>query len=109
MQLGHILKRMKIVQVGMAMAALVFVMGPAVEHTPAVGPERCPNGALCLFDEADYGGDFVCIHPYKESVRRVKLRKIDLCGPNSPTKFSKRMSSWVKQHSNRPAQFGSMP
>ena len=37
MQLSHILKRMKIVQVGMAMAALVFVMGPAVEHTRPQG------------------------------------------------------------------------
>jgi hypothetical protein len=50
MQLSHILKRMKIVQVGMAMAALVFVMGPAVGHTQAAGPERCPDGSLCLFD-----------------------------------------------------------
>jgi hypothetical protein len=50
MQLSHILQRMKIVQVGMAMAALVCVMGPAAEHTQAAGPERCPDGALCLFD-----------------------------------------------------------
>jgi hypothetical protein len=44
---------MQIVQVGMAMAALVFVMGPAVEHTQAAESERCPNGALCLFDEEE--------------------------------------------------------
>jgi hypothetical protein len=50
MQLSHILKRMKIVQIDMAMAALVFVIGPAAEHTQAAGPERCPDGSLYLFD-----------------------------------------------------------
>ena len=50
MQLSHILQQMKIVQVGMVMAALVCVMGPAAEHTQAAGPERCPDGTLCLFD-----------------------------------------------------------
>jgi hypothetical protein len=50
MQHSPILKRMKIVQVGMAMAVLVFVIGPALEHTQAAGSERCPDGALCLFD-----------------------------------------------------------
>jgi hypothetical protein len=50
MQLSHILQRMKIVPVRMAMAALVCVMGPAAEHSQAAGSERCPDGALGLFD-----------------------------------------------------------